>query len=1615
MSKPLYGSYGNSCCKSKSLHNFSGSGAFIGDSSSSLSQFISNTQQTDTSTTVTTGTVDGIPDPLVLNSITAVVDLKSLDNFVANRASVANILDIGLGDLILKFNEISSNNSNIVLKPFVSDDLEFTNVFIDKNLIVKGEYTRLDTIDTRMVAKIPIIGYLEGSVTDDDCDRGFEFNWPEESPPLSGSFVKRVGFLGWDKASDRFVFWKRAGRTGPTEHNYERTSIEPNEAEIDILYTNIIKSEDITGSGNVDLLISAGNGLSALTVNSSSEEHNTFMLKYDVNTSEEHVVDANSSGAGSFSVYTFDNPTTEKFELTNSKIDIFHDQNINIRTFTSGSVNLTSADSVDIDATNEVTINSDTSQVGINAQTNLTTETQNGVLRIISRDGGAEPSSIPTTLLNGDIVMRATDNIYNEATGTVHLKAGNYVKIEPVLKVDTVQDCGSGEVTVETDLCIDDNFSLFVHTVREKTDRLLLQSGNFIPSGVGTDNTVYIRSQDNFDVLVSDTVQLESTDILATASNSILYSSNNASTYRTTGNSSLNLGTTGTGTIEINTVNADINIRSNGTSRDVLIESDDNSVNILANSTFVPTSDNSVNIIASSSVVPSIPNSIVLAACSTVNTHGIASGTKILLKTTDAGDDISIHTEQGGVGIYAGVNPTSSGGCGPYTPDNGEIKLNAATHVEIDPVLRVSTISPCHTLTDIVVTGTLNVEFLCIDNELQVGCIVQKVDNVDIKATSSITLTANSNVDIDTNTGNIDIRVNGAGNNINFISTYGSTSKAIFSTDLVRIAGGGGIEFEPVGSNPGGGFGVSTNTLWMDTGTSINRLKHSDDYVVKITDDVSVNTNEIAVFAGDGSAESGHLIKRTAITIDNADLTVPVYGEVNVNGFLHACNPGNENAANKLIWATDTSPLTYDVFDFFDTPVDTTLPGQMIWLDNDGTSTGFKLTLPPINDSPVKTLTFDTSAQIVEWTDPPAATTTLQGAYDNGASADGGLIQLSSDPGALIVQHYTAGDFVAFEIKNNSGNSVLEVWPNYSTANGKTLRVTGGIEIISGMLCGTQGVEFERTSPPPFTSSTNINDTLWINDGGYAGGNDGQILHGDNRILVELLTTIGNEPEVTPNDVAVFAGTGSNFDSNLIKPTNIQIDNNCLRILHDGTSPGKIVFEVDDDSHTYTILPGDLTTDVLLFLDVPDVGADFFVYKNSTQDLQNKIITNLNNNVSADMFQFSANYGLNSGAVASTTAQMIYYDSSNQLFTLTASTIPSIGDVLTFNGTTPLWQSPSITALTFGVNPPVDLTATGPTVDCQMLYYDSGTGTFELTPAVAPTSGDVLTHDGTSPSWVPNNLQTVYDNSVTLGGATAEILLSTERVRIRGAEAVTTTTTENLFDIVDNSNVNYFSVDKLSTANDVSVNFGSTGPIITANFINSSGVPKVSITPDDDALGATNKVATFTGNIKVTGTVDPISVMFTGDTGVVDLADNVFDPPVGGTPSAPTDGTLWIKNVDPGALIFSSGHTGGNKRNLIMSNYVREFIPSSTDQEENVYDTEHSTVFVSTNTGANSTKWVLPSTSQNGQMYYFKNSSTSVNSDTLADSGLTTIDTLLPNEFAIVVGTSTTWIVLFKG
>jgi len=692
MGKSLHNSGQSKCCKSKSLHNIEGVSA-ITDAAAGLSQFVSNIQQVTTVVDVT-DPVTGIPDPLELDTIIARVELKALTLLVAKNANISEVLDIGGGDLVLENNTISSENSNIQIYPNPDPDPEKVNVFIQSNLIVEGQYTRLNTDQVRMETCVPIFGYVPGVIgdpaSDELCDKGWEFNWTEDP---GGGFEKRVGFTGWDRDRDRFVFWKRAILENPADPDlraFERSSIEQNEVEADILLTNKIASENITGQvGLTGLEIISSGGLGTLDIRSGVETHDVdATLTYNVDNTEEHIVGTVALDSGQWFVHTVQDPTRNIIDLRTLYLDLKNDNQITIETFDAASdITILSQNTASVTAENQLSLNSNNGDIVIDAENNITEETDTGYIRLLSNN--IPTTTIPGTLPvpgSGDVDIRAAEEIQISANDNILLHAGEdglgFVEIDPELHVDNIESTGGGLVTIDDDLCIDTGHTLFVDTIREKTSGggVLMQGGD---SGTAS-GYVHLVAETVGEAapvpgVASGQIVLAASDDIKIRADNDLTMSNDAGTMTITSTSGpMNVNTGGTGNpITMSTSDSHINITADGAGNSARLQADDGSVLITADSSATPALTDGAILIASGSTTLTNPTSDAITIVSDRRLKLEAETTNVDI---DAGTSMTLDAN---TGITIQDNGTGPININTTNATTGLVNINSATDVTL--------------------------------------------------------------------------------------------------------------------------------------------------------------------------------------------------------------------------------------------------------------------------------------------------------------------------------------------------------------------------------------------------------------------------------------------------------------------------------------------------------------------------------------------------------------------------------------------------------------------------------------------------------------------------------------------------------------------------------------------------------------------------------------------------------------------------------------------------------------------------------------------------------------------------------------------------------------------
>lgn len=431
MSKNLAGintSSGNGCgCSSKSLYNIEPSGSVSGNVS--ISQFVSSVQPA-----VTPGGGGGgggsgtVPDPLTVNNLNVLV-LAQMAN-----ATVGGVLKMDSGSLQL-FNNTISGNADILIQPT-------TQVTINPNLEVDGDFTRLFTTETSISDFVPTIGYIDptGILTLDNSDRGFEYDYITGAGP----FIWNSGFFGRDRTRNRFVMWDNATLVGPNQR-YIRTPSDclSNDLDIDGIFTSRIHSADYTtcfGASNLNIDVTA---INEWFVDSFDERHDMTIGTYNVLQNETHNVGISGvPNTGVFLVTDINNANNFiRLDNTIPTTNIRNSRNVDIRTTTGvGGITIASGNTLNMTSQNAMNIASIGSNVGINGPSGVTLNsafsniTSTGVnvnatatnqINYNSNGQSTYSTSNPGSALNlqttgggSDINISATGNILSTSIGT---------------------------------------------------------------------------------------------------------------------------------------------------------------------------------------------------------------------------------------------------------------------------------------------------------------------------------------------------------------------------------------------------------------------------------------------------------------------------------------------------------------------------------------------------------------------------------------------------------------------------------------------------------------------------------------------------------------------------------------------------------------------------------------------------------------------------------------------------------------------------------------------------------------------------------------------------------------------------------------------------------------------------------------------------------------------------------------------------------------------------------------------------------------------------------------------------------------------------------------------
>jgi hypothetical protein len=462
----------------------------------------------------------------------------------ARNIEVGIEINVGTGDLLITGNEISSNNNQIVLEPDVGQQ-----VLVRGNFEIDGvgsgeggSFAKICTENLIICDPVPIIGFLDdlpdGSATDDNDDRGFEFDWPEVT---GGGVLKRIGYWGWDRQRDRFVYWKRAGvDSGPlgVDQNYFRSSsARDNEVEFDVVHTNIIQGLQYNDTTNnviitPELLITTP---TELNVFATAEEHTVIDYTNNVRGCEEHIIGALGATTpinSRFRVRTVVDDTMNRIELdfkddTDGVLNLFQEKDIQIMTFednsnTSG-ILIDSGDRVDIRSENTMALDSNMGSI---------TVTSNQLVNIESE--------------TSDINIKAEDVVTIESVT-------DYVKITPELRVDIINDCTpGGDIAVNSNICLDATKTLFVDNIRQKDFGIdiIATSGDITVETQSNGTNLILRGEE--DVIID----AQDSDITMTAQSTIT---------QTTDSGDISFTAGGSGDITLIANNDTINMDSNKT------------------------------------------------------------------------------------------------------------------------------------------------------------------------------------------------------------------------------------------------------------------------------------------------------------------------------------------------------------------------------------------------------------------------------------------------------------------------------------------------------------------------------------------------------------------------------------------------------------------------------------------------------------------------------------------------------------------------------------------------------------------------------------------------------------------------------------------------------------------------------------------------------------------------------------------------------------------------------------------------------------------------------------------------------------------------------------------
>lgn len=595
-----------------------------------------------------------------------------------SQINLGSGINIGSGSLNIQNNVISST-TNIIFNPTSS-------VIINGGLQVSGAYANFTTDLFTTKARVPIIGYenlVNGSlIPNDGLDRGIAFNWPQQLSNIS-PITKQTGFFGLNNESGRFVIWNQTTNISP--NNYQRSTVQPFGVEIDALYTNIISSENITGSGNSSLLIKSGlTGNSSLDIYAGTETHvinngtfNSVNMTFNISNIETHTV-------GKYILSETTNVIDNTIVFDSLKTSISHNLDIIGKTKI-GNITLDAGDTLILKSKNNSTFTSTLGQMTFDIATNYLLSTTNGYASFIVKQSSFFP---PTTLnpspISGDFDVKAYSKITMQSNGLIALKTINNISFDGALISN-----------IAADISLRASVSIF----EEADDGIYLISGSnhtitSLPQGSILINAGY----DNPSISANNIVMNSGNDIFATSTNNYIINSEQ-----------------GVGRIENSAIGKSMNVRSlNGP----IYIGTDNTLPSLANGAIfiktklasIPSStSNSINIV-SEKLLNLRSDTSTLTVSALLSTISLTSGTGTSIINNSSGNislrnissgNINIISDNGGL-IFVTQNslPTISGGAillctkliTPVDPGINSISLLAANSVSMNsPVLNMNT------------------------------------------------------------------------------------------------------------------------------------------------------------------------------------------------------------------------------------------------------------------------------------------------------------------------------------------------------------------------------------------------------------------------------------------------------------------------------------------------------------------------------------------------------------------------------------------------------------------------------------------------------------------------------------------------------------------------------------------------------------------------------------------------------------------------------------------------------------------------------------------------------------------------------------------------------------